>query len=167
MSDMNDESIEAAALAEKVVVCEARLQRLRNLKAPPTIIESAVRVLGNYTERLMKNSDAERLLAQARILVQAQTQRRRYILEETLLGKCVAHVDDLRMTTPQTIDLEDSWPPDDKDMVEVLTEAISAGDSYKIAFALGLVLNSIVDELEQRSDGLLELGPTYDLSKVN
>ena len=115
----------------------------------------------------MKNSDAERLLAQARILVQAQTQRRRYILEETLLGKCVAHVDDLRMTTPQTIDLEDSWPPDDKDMVEVLTEAISAGVSYKIAFALGRVLNSIVDELEQRSDGLLELGPTYDLSKVN
>jgi hypothetical protein len=167
MSDMNDESLEAATLAEKVVACEARLQTLRNLKAPARVIENAVRVLGSYAERLMKNSAADSLLAQARIVFQARTQRRRYILEKTLLGKCVAHVDDLRMTTPHTINLEDTWPPDDQDMVEVLTEAISAGDSYKIAFALGLVLGSIVDELEERSDDLLKLGPMYDLAKVN
>jgi hypothetical protein len=87
MSDMNDGSLEAATLAEKVVVCEARLQALRNLKAPVIIIDQAVRVLANYTERLMKSSAAESLLAQARIVVEARARRRRYILEKTLLGK--------------------------------------------------------------------------------
>jgi hypothetical protein len=168
MSHVNDGPVEAAVLAEKVVVCEARLQTLRNLKAPAVVIDQAVRVLGVYTERLMKNSDAETLLAQARVIVQSRTQRRRYLLEKTLLGKCVAHIDVLRMEASYAVDPEDtSWPPDGQDMVEVLTEAISAGDSYKIAFALGQVLGSIVDELEERDDDLLKLGPAYDLSKVN
>lgn len=169
MSDVNDGSIEAAALAEKVVECEAKLQKLRNLKAPAVVIDQAVRLLDRYTERLRKNRDADSLLAQARIVVHARTQRRRYILEKTLLGKCVAHIDVLRMESAHTVNSDDtSWPPDGQDMVEVLTEAISAGDRYKTAFALGHVLDSIVCELEEEgSDDLLKLGPMYDLAKVN
>jgi hypothetical protein len=169
MSDVNDGSIEAAALAEKVVECEAKLQKLRNLKAPTMVIDQAVRVLGTYRERLMKYRGAERLLTQARIVVDARTQRRRYILEQTLIGKCVAQIDDLNITLAHTVDPDDhpSWPPNGMDSVEVLTRAISEGDSYKIAFALGQVLDAIVCELEDRPDDLLKLGPTYDLAKVN
>ena len=169
MSDVNDKPIEASALAEKVVECEARLQSLRNLKAPAKIIESAIQVLGKYTEQLMKHADAERLLAQARIVVQARTQRRRYILEKTLLGSCVNQIDDLRMKLSHSVDCDDtSWPPDGQGVVEVLVEAISGGDSYKIAFALGQVLDSVVCELEEeRAGGALKLGPQYDLSAVN
>src|ERR1035441_1837027 len=159
MSDVNDGLVEAVRLAEKVVECEAKVYKLRNLNAPAGVIDSALGGLGGYMERWMHNSAAEGLLAQARVVVNARAERRRYILEKTLLGKCVAAVDDLNTVfahTPSSMDDDASWPPADQEMIEILTQAISAGDSHKIACALALMLDEVVYDLEQRSEDLPE-----------